>query len=233
MLDSWDAEEDSEVEREKAKVAAEKKAKADAEAAANKKSKSQRVAERIAANKARRLEEGSDYESSEDEAEKRERLRRTEQEADLKHAEDLFGEIGISKNRKATTAANAVVIDEKDPSATVNLAALPLFDPKTKNQFEALRETLIPLVGKNSQKAHYVLFLQEFTKQLAKDLKSDEIKKIASGLTALSNEKMKEEKLAEKGGKKSKAAKTKVALVASKNAATTADVNAYDDDFGE
>merc|ERR1712058_133508 len=38
VLDSWDA---SEVEREKAKVAAERKAKADAEAAANKKSKAQ------------------------------------------------------------------------------------------------------------------------------------------------------------------------------------------------
>ncbi|KFY41211.1 hypothetical protein V495_05018, partial [Pseudogymnoascus sp. VKM F-4514 (FW-929)] len=41
VLDSWDAAEDSEVEREKAQVAAAKKAKADAEAAANKKSKAQ------------------------------------------------------------------------------------------------------------------------------------------------------------------------------------------------
>ena len=47
VLDSWDAAEDSEVEREKAQVAAAKKAKADAEAAASKKSKAQRVAERI------------------------------------------------------------------------------------------------------------------------------------------------------------------------------------------
>jgi translation initiation factor 3 subunit J len=232
VLDSWDAAEDSEVEREKAKTAAEKKAKAEAEAAANKKSRTQRVAERSAANKQRKLEEESD-DSSEDETVKRERLRRTEQEADLKHAEDLFGSVGISNNRKTTTAANAVVVDAKDPSVTIDLASLPLFDPKTKTQFETLRETLIPVISKNSQKAHYGLFLQELTKQLAKDLPSDVIKKIASGLTALSNEKMKEEKQADKGTKKSKAQKTKNTLVASRNVTTAADVNAYDEDFGE
>jgi translation initiation factor 3 subunit J len=232
-LESWDAAEDSEVEREKAKVAAAKKAKDDAEAAANKKSKAQRRAELIAAKQARLAAEDSEDESEEDEASKRERLRRTEQESDLKHAEDLFGAVGISNNRKATTKAHAVVISSADPSATVDLTALPLFDPKTKAQFELLRETLIPVLSKNSSKAHYVLFLQEFTKQLAKDLPSDQIKKVASGLTALSNERMKEEKLADKGTKKSKAQKTKVALVASRNVAAATDVNAYDDDFGE
>jgi len=232
VLDSWDAAEDSEVEREKAKAAAEKQAKADAEAAANKKSKAQRIAERRAENERRRLADESEEESDEDEASKRERLRRTEQEADLKHAEDLFGSVGISNNRKATTAANAVVIDAKDPAATIDIASLPLFDPKTKLEFEKLRDTLVPVLTSNSKKAHYVLFLQEFTKQLAKDLPSDQIKKISSTLTALGNEKMKEEKLAEKGGKKSKAQKSKVALVASRNTTTTADVNAYDD-FGD
>ena len=151
----------------------------------------------------------------------------------MKHAEDLFGNIGISNSRKATTAANAVVVNAKDPAATLDFTALPLFDPKTKLQFEKLRDTLVPVISNNSKKAHYVMFLQEFTKQLAKDLPSDQIKKISSVLTALSNEKMKEEKLAEKGGKKSKAQKTKVALVASRNATSNADVNAYDDDFGE
>ena len=234
VIDSWDAAEDSEVEREKAKVAAAKKAKTDAEAAANHKSKAQRIAEKQA-EKARQLAEEDSDDSSEEEdaAARRERLRRTEQESDLKHAEDLFGNIGISNSRKATTAANAVVVDSKNPNATVDLTALPLFDPKTKIQFEKMRDTLVPVIGNNSKKAQYIIFLQEFTKQLAKDLPSDQIKKIASSLTALSNEKMKEEKLAEKGGKKSKAQKTKVALVASRNTSTTADMTAYDDDFGE
>ena len=218
-------------EREKAKAAAERKAKADAEAAANKKSKAERIAEKKAQRKA---EEDSDEDSSgEDEAARRERLRRSEQESDLKHAEDLFGNIGISNSRKVTTAANAVVVDSKNPASTVDLTTLPLFDPKTKLQFEKLRETLVPVLTNNSRKAHYVIFLQEFTKQLAKDLPSDQIKKIASGLTALSNERMKEEKAADKTGKKSKAQKTKVALVAGRNASTTVDTSTYDDDFGE
>jgi len=151
----------------------------------------------------------------------------------LKNAEDLFSGIGISNSRKVTTAANAVQLDSKDPTSTVDLTALPLFDPKTKTQFEKLREVLVPLIGNNHKKAQYIIFLQEFTKQLAKDLPSDQIKKIASTLTALSNEKMKEEKNAEKGGKKSKAQKTKVALNANKNISSTADVHAYDEDYGE
>lgn len=232
-MDSWDAAEDSEVEREKAKVVAAKKAKLEAEEKANKKTKAQRIAERQAENARRLAEESSDDSSEEDATTRRERLLRTEQESDLKHAEDLFGNIGISNSRKATTAANAVSINSADPTATVDLTTLPLFDPKTKIQFEKLRDTLVPVIVNNTKKAHYTIFLQEFAKQLARDLPSDQIKKIASTLTALSNEKMKEEKLAEKGGKKSKAAKSKNTLVASRNVATSADVNAYDEDFGE
>ncbi|KAK0719465.1 eukaryotic translation initiation factor 3 subunit J [Lasiosphaeris hirsuta] len=231
VLDSWDAAEDSEVEREKAKKAAELKIKTEAEAAAAKKSKAERIAER---QRQRALLDAEGDESSEDEtaADKRERLRRTEQEADLAHAEDLFSGIGISNSRKAVTAANAVLLNPNDPNSAIDLAALPLFKPNTKAQFELLRNTLLPILVESSKKAHYTLFLQEFTKQLAKDLPSDQIKKIASTLTALSNEKMKEEKAAEKGGKKSKAAKTKTTL-AGVGRSTGADMGTYDDTFGE
>lgn len=221
------------MEREKAKKAAEVKAKAEAEAAAKKKSKAQRIAERQA-EKARRALEGDDSSSDDDEteAQKRERLRRTEQEADLRHAQDLFGEIGISNNRKATPAG-AILTDPKDPNNTINLAELPLFNPQTKTQFENLRNTLIPIIAGNSKKAHYGLFMQEFAKQLSKDLASDQIKKIASTLTTLSNEKLKEEKAAEKGGKKSKAAKTKTTLAGVSRGPVGADTNAYEETFGE
>lgn len=67
---------------------------------------------------------------------------------------------------------------------------------------------------------------------MAKELSSDQMKKVASALTRLGNEKMKEEKAAEKGGKKSKAAKTKATLVASRP--NTTDTTTYEDDgFGE
>jgi translation initiation factor 3 subunit J len=235
VLDSWDAAEDSEVEREKAKKATEAaaaKAKADAEAAANKKSRAQRIQERAAENARLRAELDESEDDDETEADKRARLRRTEQDADLAHAEDLFGGIGISSSRKSHIPGSAVALNNSDPNNTVNLADLPLFNPQTKNQFEQLRNVLTPIIASSSKKAHYGLFLQEFTKQLAKELPSDQIKKIGSALTTMSNEKMKEEKAA-KGGKKTKAAKTKTSVVMNRPATNDLDnyeENAYQDD---
>ncbi|KAG7114519.1 Eukaryotic translation initiation factor 3 subunit J like protein [Verticillium longisporum] len=169
----------------------------------------------------------------ETEAQKRERLRRTEKDSDMKHAQDLFGDVGtVPAGRKATTAGAAVALDASDPTRTVNIADLPLFKPTTKTQFENLRNTLVPIIGAHSKKAHYAIFLQEFAKQLAKDLPSDQVKKVASTLTALSNERMKEEKAAQGGGKKTKASKNKTSLVA--NRADVIDTKTYEDDgFGD
>lgn len=169
--------------------------------------------------------------SSEDEAEKRQRMRRMEKEADLKNAEDLFAGIGISKDRGAVKAVT--VADPKDPAQTVDLAAFKLFNPGNLTEFTKLRETLSPLLLNNSKKAQYVSFTQELSKQLVRDMTSDQVKKIASALTTISNEKMREEKAAEKGGKKTKAAKSKTTLNASRDTALRADVNAYDDGLDE
>ncbi|KAL6896253.1 translation initiation factor eIF3 subunit [Trichoderma longibrachiatum] len=228
VLDSWDAAEDSEVEREKARKAAEAKEKAAAAAAAAKKPKSQRIAEHRA--ERARLQAEEDEESEEEtEAQRRERLRRTEQDADLKHAEDLFGSIGISDGRKANPSGT-MVADPNNPTNLINLAALPIFNPQTKLQFEKMRTLLTPLIAANSKKPHYGLFLEEFAKELVKELNSDQIKKIASTLTRASNEKLKEEKSGDK--KKTKAAKTKTSLVT--NRANAADTATYDDDaFGD
>lgn len=124
-------------------------------------------------------------------------------------------------------------MDHEDPNKTLDIGALPLFNPTTKAQFEALRTTLVPLLTAQVKKPHYTLFLQDFTKQLAKDLPSDQIKKIASSLTALGNEKMKEEKAADKGGKKTKAAKTKTSLVTGRANAPAPIEDYADDGFGE
>ncbi|ORY16206.1 eukaryotic translation initiation factor 3 subunit J [Clohesyomyces aquaticus] len=234
VLDSWDAAEDSEVEREKAKKAAEAKAKADAEAKANHKSKAQRIEERRQENMRRRLlEEEESSDEDEDEATRRARLRKTEQDADLAHAEALFGGGDVGLGAKSRAVKPVTLQDASDPDNVIDLSSLAIFKPNTKDQFAKLRETLVPLLTANTKKAHYVLFLQEFTKQIAKDLPSDQIKKISSGLTTLSNEKMKEEKLAEKGGKKSKAAKTKSSLVATRDVSYKVDTATYDDDFGD
>ncbi|KAK4188421.1 eukaryotic translation initiation factor 3 subunit J [Podospora australis] len=230
VLDSWDAAEDSEVEREKAKKAAEAKAKADAEAAANKKSKAQRIAERQA-ERARQLAEEGEESDEETEEQKRERLRRTEKESDLKHAEDLFGSIGISSGRKANASASVVALPGNDPNNQIDLSTLPIFNPITKSQFEALRNATGPLLARNAKKAHFVTFAQEYFKQIVKECKSDEIKKIASSLTALSNERLKEEKASMGTGKKTKASKTKTSLAGVTRQGVT-DTNTYEDDDG-
>ena len=232
VLESWDAAEDSEEEREKVKKAAEAKAKAEAAAKANHKSKSQRIEDKRQENMRKRQEEEEESsEEEEDEAEKRARLRASEQASDLKHAEDLFSGIGISDKRGA---AKAVTVQEgDDPANAIDLGSLKLFNPATAPQFTHLRDILVPLLNANSKKPQYAIFLQEFTKQLVKDLNSEQVKKISSGLTTVGNEKMREEKAAEKGGKKTKAAKTKVTLSANRDIAHKADTTSYEDGLEE
>lgn len=171
-----------------------------------------------------------DSDEEETEQERRARLRQQELDGSRAQAEELFGDLSLNKKR---TGKAVTLTDESDPGKSIDLSALSIFNPTTKDQFLKLRETLVPLLTANSKKGQYSLFLQEFTKQIAKDLPSDQIKKIASGLTTLSNEKMKEEKAAEKGGKKTKAAKTKTTLNAARDTSTKVDTAAYDDDFGE
>ena len=231
VVDSWDAE-DSEVEREKAKKAAEAAAKEEAEKKAAHKSAAQRRKEHIERRRIEAETQGQNESSEgEDDAVKRSRLRQEEKEGDLKHAEALFGDLNVVNDR--STNKPVTLSDPNNPTNSIELSSLPLFNPKTKDQFTKLRETLVPLLVANSSKAHYTLFMQEFTKQIARDLPSDQIKKISSGLTTLSNEKLKEEKALEKGGKKSKAAKTKITLNASRDISYKADTSAYDDDLAE
>lgn len=171
-------------------------------------------------------------ESSEDEASKRERLRKTEQDADLKHAEDLFS-ASMGPNKRG---AKAIVIENKEkPGETIDLSSISLFKPATKTQFEGLSEVLVPLLRASSNKPHYAIWVQNFCKQITQDLPSTEIKKAASTLTALSNEKMKAEKEAEKSGKRSKAAKTKTTLAGAGRdmGRGVADTTAYDDGLDE
>lgn len=232
VIESWDAAEDSEAEREKAKKAAEAKAKAEAEAKASHKSRAQRIEEKRQENLRRRqAAEGESSEEDEDEADKRARLRESEKASDLKNAEDLFAGIGVSDKR---AAAKPVTVQEgDDPADAIDLSSLKLFNPNTVPQFAKLRDTLIPLLNANGKKPQYASFLQEFTKQIVRDLNSEQVKKISSSLTTISNEKMKEEKAADKGGKKTKAAKTKVALSANRDVAHKADTTSYDNGLEE
>lgn len=191
------------------------------------------MAEKIAERQRLKDEGDDDDDSDEDEAEKRARLARAQKEADLKHAEDLFGgDVGSVPSSRKATIKGSYVSDPKDPENLIDLSAMSLFDPKTKAQFEQLREVIAPIINSNSKKAQYSLFMIEFAKSLCKEMPSDSIKKVASALTTLSNEKMKEEKTQQGGNKKSKAAKTKTSLAISRPSVT--DTTAYDDEtFGD
>lgn len=180
----------------------------------------------------RQEQEDASSDESEDETARRQRLKAQEKEADLKNAEDLFGGVGGVPSGR-TAAPKTVLADANDPGSAIDMSKLKLFDPQTRDQFVNLRETLVPLLAANSKKAQYSTFAQDFARQLAKDLSSEQIKKMASALSTLSNEKLKEEKAADKGPKKSKAAKTKTTLNASRDTTLKADTHNYgDEDFG-
>ena len=178
--------------------------------------------------RAQEEELSSEEEEEEDEADHRARLRRTERDADLKHAQDLIGDIDINKSRSVLKAT--VITDSNDPTKALDLSAIPLFRPTTKAQFAELTNALIPLLTAQSKKPPYSLWVQDFAKQLVKELPSTEIKKVASAMTAASNEKLREEKAADKGSKKTKAAKTKTSLVTSRGGGSRADITAYGGD---
>jgi translation initiation factor 3 subunit J len=234
VADNWEEEEDSEVEREKAKKAAEVKAKADALAAASKKSKSQRIEEHREEQRRRRLAAEEDGESSEEETEaaKRARIRATEQEADLKHAEALLGDIQLGGKKTAGPNKAFIIEDKSNPGHAINLDNISLFKPSTKTQFDQLTVTLGPLLSQSATKPHYSLWVQNFVKQICAELPSAEIKKAASGLTALSNEKMKEEKERDRTGKKKTTKAKPTAAVGRDVGAGRADLNDYGGDDG-
>ncbi|KAF8543549.1 eukaryotic translation initiation factor 3 subunit J [Trichophaea hybrida] len=232
VLDSWDAAADSEEERKKE---AKKKAAAEAaaaEAAANKKFALERIAEKKAAVAVKKAAEDAERTARENEtpAEKRARQQARELEADIAHAEDLFSAVGIGagSGTSGRDVKPVAIVDPKDPSKSIDLAALAIFKPTTKAQFDALRDVLVPLLVANTKKPHYNLFLQEFTRAIAKEMPSEQIRLVASKLTILSNEKQKEEKEAAKSGKKKTATK-KAGLASAGKEMDRVDTRPYDD----
>ena len=157
-----------------------------------------------------------------------------EKDADLKNAQDLLANVGMGPKTRAAPN-KALIIEDKSnqdkPSTSPRYPYLLL--PRDHSSIRST-STLVPLLTALSNKPHYSLWLQEFVKKISADLPSAEIKKAASGLTALSNEKLKEEKAQDKTGKKSKAAKSKTTLAAGRDVGRgIADTTSYDDGLGD
>ncbi|KAJ7476080.1 eukaryotic translation initiation factor 3 subunit J [Mycena latifolia] len=172
------------------------------------------------AERAARIEAGEDddYDSDVvlDPREKARRDKERELNADLNNAAELFGAAALGG------------------TSSSELDSLISFQPRTKDDFVKFSNQIIEVIIKRHQtKPLYPTFIEHLARELAMPLKDVEVRKVASGLTTLANEKQKEQRDKASGKKKPKSA-GKPALGAAK-ASGKVDTGLYDealDDFG-
>ncbi|KAF9065064.1 eukaryotic translation initiation factor 3 subunit J, partial [Rhodocollybia butyracea] len=141
--------------------------------------------------KAQKKDEDDPYDSDAvlDPREKARRTKEKELNADLNNAADLFGSAALGG------------------TSSKELDSLLSFQPRTKEDFVKLSSMIIEFVIQRHQnKPLYPTFVEHHVRELANPLKDVEVRKAASGLTTLANEKQKEAK-DKASGKKKKAAK--------------------------
>ncbi|GAW00179.1 translation initiation factor eIF3 subunit [Lentinula edodes] len=177
-----------------------------------------KLAEKEAMKALRNDEDDSDAYDSDavlDPREKARRLKEKELNSDLNNAADLFGAAALG----GTTSKE--------------LDSLLSFQPRTKEDFVKLSTMIIELVMKRHQnKPLYPAFVEHHVRELAGPLKDVEVRKAASGLTTLANEKQKEARDKASGKKKKAASKP---TLGSAKVANKVDTGVYDevlDDFG-
>jgi len=101
-------------------------------------------------------------------------------------------------------------------SSSKELDALLSFEPRSKEDFHEFSDQIIEVIIKRLQERPlYPAFVEYHVRQLAEPLKDLEVRKAASGLTTLANEKQKEQRDKAAGKKKPKAI-TKPALGSAK-----------------
>ncbi|KAI8980018.1 eukaryotic translation initiation factor 3 subunit J [Trametes punicea] len=152
-----------------------------------------------------------------DPREKARRDKERELAADLSNAADLFGSVALGG------------------TSSKELDWLISAQPRTKEDFIEFSNRLIETVMKrHMDKPLYAAFLEHHVRALAMPLRDVEVRKVASGLTALSNEKQKEQRDKASGKKKPKTA-VKPSLGAAKPSSKL-DTTVYDealDDFDD
>ncbi|KXN86063.1 Eukaryotic translation initiation factor 3 subunit J, partial [Leucoagaricus sp. SymC.cos] len=164
-------------------------------------------------------EDDSEYDSDQmlDPREKARRDKERQMQSDLNNAADLFGAAALGG-----TSSN-------------ELDLLISFQPRTKEDFQQLSAKIIEFVIKRHQnKPLYHFFVEHHVRELAAPLKDVEVRKAASGLTTLANEKQKEQREKATGGKKKAKGTAKPGLAPAK-LANKFDTTMYDealDDFG-
>lgn len=141
--------------------------------------------------------------------------RARELESDLKNTGDLLGAAALG-------------------DAPSELAELVTFNPRTKEDFQKLSNMIIEhVIQRHQSKPLYASFIELHARALAEPMRDVDVRKVASGLSTLANEKQKEQREKASGKKKPKAAQ-KPGLGLAK-AGTKVDTSAYEealDDFG-
>ncbi|PPQ67964.1 hypothetical protein CVT24_003157 [Panaeolus cyanescens] len=176
-----------------------------------------KLAEKEAA-KAAKKDESDDYDSDAvlDPREKARRDRERELKADLSNAADLLGAAALGG------------------TSSSELDSLISFQPRTKEDFQTLSDRIVEfIIKKHQSKPLYASFVEYHARAIAQPLKDVEVRKAASGLTTLANEKQKEQRDKTSGKKKTKGT-VKPALGSSK-VSSKLDTGVYEealDDFG-
>ncbi|KAG6862479.1 hypothetical protein C0995_000025 [Termitomyces sp. Mi166 len=146
--------------------------------------------------------------------EKAKRDKERELNADLNNAAELFGAAALGG------------------TSSSELDSLISFQPRTKEDFQTFSSRIIEFIIKRHQnKPLYASFVEHHVRELAQPLKDVEVRKAASGLTTLANEKQKDQR-DKASGKKKKGASKPALGVAKPN---KHDTELYDealDDFG-
>ena len=170
-----------------------------------------KIAEREAAETARIRE--IEEQNGEDSSEKKRRERQMQMQQDLENARSLFGDATIAAAAAAAGNPNGVSLSLLNGGETPNDALAAFSNPKTKQDFEALSEALAKqIIDLHGSKPLYAHFVDTFVRALCLPLKDLDVKKSASTLTALGNEKQRLAKEASGTGKKGGKGKVKPSL---------------------
>jgi translation initiation factor 3 subunit J len=100
--------------------------------------------------------------------------------------------------------------------------------PITKDQFEAYQKRLLETITAHQKAGQYKLFVENLIRELCLSMKDLEVRKIASTLTALANEKQRQQREASKPKKKGKE-KPSLQGTTQKTVVDTASYDNFDD----
>ncbi|KAI7873003.1 eukaryotic translation initiation factor 3 subunit J [Spinellus fusiger] len=154
------------------------------------------------------LAKALEEETEEDAFDRKQRMRQLELEADMNNATDLFSNVGISKENAET----------------------PIEDlkPKTRVEFEQYYKRLSAMITVYSKSINYPNFVDQLVRELATPMKDMDVRKVASTMTAMANDKQRAAKEATKTKKKGKPQ-----LTGAGKTATREDMDSFENNYDD